>query len=147
MAAKPKYPKALGACADLLFKMREKRLAADKVAAALKAEETELTEYIIANLPKGDGGAVGKTHKVVVKTEQVPQIDPENFMKLWDYAVKNKAPDLFQRRLNTTAVMDRVHAQKPKRVRNPDGSITEVYLPLPGTKFFQAVKLSLTKVK
>lgn len=127
---KPKYPKSMGACADMLFDMKEKRLAADKAAAELKAEESALTEHIINNLPKGDTGASGKHHKVQVVTKQVPQLDPEQSEAFYKWVSKNKRWDALQRRLNEKAIADTLDAGKQ----------------VPGIKMFTAVKLSLTKV-
>jgi len=124
------YPKSLGACADLLFTLKQKRLDLDKLAAAAKAEETALSDYIINNLDKASAGAIGKTHKVVVKTEDVPQLDMENTDAFYAYVAKNKAWDMLQRRLSTTAIQARLDAGKK----------------VPGIKMFRAVKLSLTKV-
>jgi hypothetical protein len=124
---KLKIPKSMGACADLLFDMKQERLAAEKYAEALKANETALSNHIIDNLPKGDQGAVGRHHKVVVRTEQIPQV--EDWEATYKYIKRTGAFDLLQRRLNTRAVLDRLE----------DGKA------VPGTKMFTAVKLSLTK--
>lgn len=129
---KLKIPKSMGACADLLFKLRQERLALDKVVEAMKANESVLTNHIIDNLPKGDAGAVGKTHKVIVRTEQIPQA--ENWEEVYAYVRKTNAWDLLQRRLNPKAVMERLEDPKNKKG-------------VPGVKLFNAVKLSLTKVK
>lgn len=125
-----KFPKSLGACADMLFDMREKRLAADKVAAELKSKETELINHIIDNLDKDSSGAIGKHHKVRVVVKQKPQI--KDFEKVWAWAVKNKRPDLFQRRLNDAAVTDTLAQPRNKGI--------------PGVELFNAVTVSLTKV-
>jgi hypothetical protein len=129
MAVKP-YPKSLGACADLLFDLKTERLAADKVAAELKSRETALTDHIIEKLPKGDAGAVGKHHKVIVSTKDVPQVAPDQWEDFYKYVSKNKAWDLVQRRLSTEAIRARLEAGKT----------------IPGVKLFKAVVVSLTKV-
>lgn len=131
-----KVPKSLGACADKLFEVREARLAQQKIVDALKADETLLQNHIIDNLAKGDAGAVGKHHKVVVKTEDVPQVkDWESF---YAYVKANNAFDLLQRRINPAAVKDREEALlENKRAKNKT---------IPGIEKFKAVKLSLTKI-
>ena len=132
MAAKPvKYPKSIGACADLLYKLREERLALDKKAAEAKSAETALINHIIDNLDKESTGAAGKTHMVRVVTKQKPQI--KDFEKVWAWAVKNKRPDIFQRRLSEQAVADTFAQPRSKGI--------------PGIDFFNAVTVSLTKVK
>ena len=131
MAAKPKpYPKSLGACADLLFDLKQERLAADKVAAELKARETALIDHIIEKLPKGDAGAIGKHHKVVVGTKDVPQVAADQWEVFYKYVAKNKAWDMLQKRLGTEAIKARLDAGKV----------------IPGVKMFKAVTVSLTKV-
>lgn len=126
--AKPKpYPKSLGACADLLYDVRQKRLDLDKIAAAAKEEETRLVDHIIATLPKGDEGAVGARYRVTRNNKNIPQI--ENFEEFTKYVSKTKSWDMLQRRLSDTAVMARIDAGKT----------------VPGIKMFTAVKLSLTK--
>lgn len=130
---KLKIPKSMGACADLLFDIKQERLALDKVVEAMKANERLLTDHIIDSLPKGDTGAVGKHHKVVVRTEDIPQVDTESggWEKFYEYVRKNKAFDLLQRRINTKAIEERLEDGKK----------------VPGIKMFKATKLSLTQVK
>lgn len=126
--AKPKaFPKSLGACADLLYQMRTKRLEAVKAAAELKAEENRLKEHIINTLPKDSGGAVGKTHKVIVVTKTKQQV--KDWDKFWVYVAKNKAWDLLQKRISDTAVQARIDDGKK----------------LPGVEPFVVVDVSLTK--
>ncbi len=125
-----KYPKSMGACADLLFELKEKRLAADKVAAELKAQETALSNHIIDNLDKESTGAIGKHHKVRVLVKQKPQI--KDFEKLAAWVKKTGRFDVFQRRLSEQAIMDTLAQPKNKGV--------------PGVELFNAVTLSLTKV-
>src|SRR5574344_2166580 len=97
---KPKYkfPKAMGACADKLFELHNKRLAEQKKVDEIAAEESALKNHIIENLPKSEAsGVAGKLARVTVVTKQVPQV------KDWDlfyaYVKKNNAWDLMQRRL------------------------------------------------
>ena len=124
-----KFPKSMGACADLLFTLREKRLAADKAAAALKADETALVNHIIEKLDKESNGAIGKHHKVKVVVKQKPQI--KDFDKLSAWVKKTGRFDVFQRRLNEQAIMDTLAQPRNKGV--------------PGVELFNAVTVSLTK--
>lgn len=126
--AKLKIPKSMGACADLLFKLKTERLAAQKVADNIEADEKALKEHIINNLAKGDTGAVGKTHKVVVYTDRIPQ--SEDWEAFYKYVSKTKSFDLLQRRLSEAAIKDRLeNGQK-----------------IPGIKMMPIVKVSLTKI-
>lgn len=148
--AKLKIPKSLGACADLLYDTRQRRLAAEKVADAIKAEETEISEYIIDNLSKRDeGGAVGKRYKALRTEKVMPRI--EDGTAFYDYVRKNAAFDLLQKRLNEAAVADRVNALNTKidaynAKALAAGRALKPRLALPGVGSFTAVKLSLTKV-
>ena len=92
-----KFPKALGACADLVYSLRQERLAAQKVVDALEEKEKALREHIINTLPKSEAtGAAGKLARVTVMTKDVPQV--KDWEKFYAYVKKNNAWDLMQRR-------------------------------------------------
>mgnify|MGYP001489648579 CR=1 FL=1 len=124
-----KFPKTMGACADKIYELRQKRLDAQKVVDAIEAEEKALKEYIINTLPKSETtGVAGKLARVTVITKIVPQVkDWDSFYK---YVKKNNAFDLVQRRLADKAIQDRWEAGKT----------------IPGVEAFQAVTLSINKV-
>lgn len=126
-----KLPKSMGACADLYFEARQKRLAADKAAAELKAEEVRIAEHIINNLDKNSTGAAGKHHRVQVITKPKYRINAEKWNDFYKWVAKNNAFDLLQKRLSEEALRDRLANSKAK---------------IPGVEAFQAVGLSLTKV-
>lgn len=93
MATKFVIPKSLAACADLLYSTREKRLAMDKEAAALQAQETALREHLINNLPKSNAtGIAGKLVRASIENKVVYSVDAEHGG--WDsiraYIVKNQ---------------------------------------------------------
>lgn len=126
-------PKTMGACADLLFNVREKRLAADKVAAELKAEEIRIQNHIIDNLSKRDEtGAAGKHHRVQVKRKRKWRINPENWDKFYAWCAKNKRFDFLQKRISDQAFADHYEQARPKAI--------------PGAEPFDYVTVSLTKV-
>ena len=126
-----KLPKSMGACADLLYDLRQKRLDLDKLAAAAKAEEQTLIDHIIENLDKHSTGATGKHHSVRVVTKQKPIVgDWEAF---YAFVHKTKGYDMLQRRLSEGAVNERL--QDPKLRKG-----------VPGVELFNAVSVSLTKV-
>ena len=106
-----KIPKSLAACADLYYELKQKRLDADKVAAKLKAEETVLFHHLVNNLSTGDAtGAQGKVARATIVIDESYNLT--DYDKAWAWAVKNKAPDLFQKRLSKEAVELRVAAGK-----------------------------------
>ncbi len=128
---KPKaYPKSMGACADLYYDLRQKRLDADKVAKEFKAEETRLANHIIDNLSKETTGAAGKHHRVQVITKPKLRILPEKWPEFFAYVSKTKAFDLLQKRISEDALAARVAEGKK----------------VPGVETFNAVTVSLTKV-
>lgn len=130
--AKPvkfKFPKTMGACADKIYELRQKRLDAQKVVDAIQAEESALREHIINTLPKSETtGVAGKLARVTVITKVVPQV--KDWDAFYKYVKKNDAFDLMQRRLTDKAVQDRWEAGKK----------------IPGVEAFQAVTLSINKV-
>ena len=130
-AATPKFkfPKTMGACADKIYELRQKRLDAQKVVDAIQAEESALREHIIQTLPKSETtGVAGKLARVTVVTKSIPQV--KDWDAFYKYVAKNKAFDLMQRRLSDKAVTDRWEAGKK----------------VDGVEAFTAVSLSINKV-
>lgn len=124
-----KIPATIGACADLLYKIRQERLKLQKEVEALEAQEHELREHIIATLPKSEASGVqGKVARVSVVTKDIPQVKDWNVF--YEYVRKNKAFDLLQRRLADKAVKDRLEDGKK----------------LPGVELFRATTVSLNKI-
>lgn len=124
-----KFPKSMGACADLVYQLREKRLAGQKLVDEVEAEEMALKDHIINNLPKSEAtGAAGKLARVTVVTKKVPQVrDWDAFWKGFD---KKRDIDLLPRSLSKAAVEARWEAGKK----------------IPGVVSFTAVTLSINKV-
>lgn len=128
MAAKPiKYPKSLGACADLLYIWRAERLAADKAANALKEREQALIDHIIETMPADDTGAVGKTHTIKIETKKKWTV--KDWPAFYAYISKTKGFDLLQRRVGEQALQARLDDGKK----------------VPGIEPFNAKSVSLTK--
>lgn len=128
-----KLPKSMGACADLYFDARQARLAADKVAAELKAEETRIANHIIDNLSKDTTGAAGKHHRVQVMRKKKWRVNPEAWDKFHKWVAKNNRFDLLQKRVSDDAVKE-VMTELPKSKQPP------------GIESFDYVTVSLTKV-
>ncbi len=123
-----KLPKAMGACADLLFTTNQTRKDLEKQVADLKKQETTIKEHIIQSLPKDEAsGVTGKVGKVRVISKDVPQV--EDWDKVYKYIVKNKAFELIQRRLSNPAVQERWDAKKK----------------IPGIGTFKTITVSLSK--
>lgn len=140
-----KIPKTLGACADLVKELSEKRLEAQKLTDEWETQEKQVKEHIIQNLSKTkEGGAVGQKYKALITTGYRYNIVDDT--KFYDYIKKTGAFDLLQRRTNDKAIDDRVYAQKPKKQKDPKtNEMVEVFPPLPGMERFTFPKLSITK--
>ena len=138
----PKLPRSLGACVDLYSETREKRLAAGKEVSTIEAVEKGIKDHIINNVPKGDAGAVGKKFQGVVYTDIVYTV--EDWAKFYAHIKKTGEFDLLNRAINQAAVKERIEAQT-----RPAGKKGENWSPKlpPGIGTFNAVKLSVTKVK
>ena len=126
---KIKIPKTLGACADRLYEVRQKRLDQQKVVDALASEEAALKEHIINSLPKSEAsGVAGKLCRVSVVTKPIPQI--KDWDALYKYVKKTGAFELLQRRLADAAIKDRWEAGKT----------------VPGVEAFNVVSVSINKL-
>lgn len=124
-----KFPKAIGACADMLYKMRERRLQQQKVVEAMEKDEQALKEHIIKTLPKSEAsGVAGKTARVTVVSKEVPQV--KDWPKFYAYVKKHDAFELLQRRLSKEAVEERLEEEKT----------------IPGVEMFVTPTVSLNKV-
>lgn len=123
-----KVPKSLGACADLLFDIKSRRLELQHEVDALQEQETALSNYIIDTVPKGDTGASGKHHRVTIVPKIVVQV--EDWDKFYAYIARTKAWELLQRRPGEKAIAERWDNGKE----------------VPGIVPFQTVRVSLQKV-
>lgn len=125
-----KIPTSLAACADLLYTTRQKRLELSKSVDEMKSQETQLCDYLIANLPKSDAtGVAGKVARATVVTKQEPVV--EDWDPFYKYVARTKSWDLLQRRISTTAIKARWEDKKK----------------VPGVGTFTVVSVSLNKVK
>ena len=98
---------ALGLVVDEYHDCKDARLAEEKRVKPLKERETELREFIIANLEKGEGkGAVGNRYKAIITEKRQPKIEEEGWSKLHPWIRENDRFDLLAKSLNKSAVMD-----------------------------------------
>jgi hypothetical protein len=126
---KYKFPPKMGACADKLFLLREKRLAEQKKVDAIEAEEKALKEHIIQTLPKSEAsGVAGKIARVSVITKQVPQV--KDWDMFYKHVKKTGEFELLQRRLTDTAIRERWEAGKQ----------------VPGVESFNTLSISINKI-
>lgn len=124
-----KFPKTLGACADKIYELRDKRLAAQKLVDAIEAEEKALKEHVINTLPKSEAtGVAGKMARATVITKKVPQV--KDWKAFYKHIKKTGDFDLLSRSIGKAAIEARWEAKKV----------------VPGVEAFNAVTLSITKV-
>ena len=104
-----KLPRTIGACADLLYETKEKRLALAREVAALEELEKHLKEKIINELPVSEAsGVAGKLARVTINKKSTWRA--KDWAEIWKYAKKNDAHDIFQRRLSDEAINLRIEA-------------------------------------
>lgn len=122
-------PASIGRTADLYSDVRALRLAMEKEVERVKARETEIREYIIANLSKSDDtGAAGLRYRAQIVVKTVPRA--ADWSAIHKYVQSTGRFDLLQKRLGETAVKDMWEAgeQVPgvEAVRVPDVSIQKL---------------------
>ena len=123
------FPKTLGACADKLYALREKRASAQRIVDGIEAEEKALKEHLIETLPKSEvEGVTGKVAKVKILRKAIPQV--RDYDAFYKFVKQTSGFDMLQKRLNIAAVQERLDAGKR----------------VPGIEIFTAVMISLTKV-
>jgi len=128
-AKKFEIPKKLAQAADMLYTKRLERLALQKQVDEIAKQEGLLREHLINNLPKSAAqGVSGQVASARIETKDIPQVS--DWPKFYAYIIKEKAFDLLQRRVNETAIQERLDAKKK----------------VPGITIFKAVKVSSTKV-
>lgn len=131
-----KLPKNLGGCVDLYHATRQRRLEVERYAAQIKEEETRIFNHVLDNIPKGDGGAVGKEFKAI-RTETT-RYSIENDADFYAFVKRTGSFDLLNRAINQKAVAERL--EDPKFIKKYGAAV-------PGTKGFKVFSLSVTKVR
>lgn len=123
----------LGEVADYYQSYRTERLAADKAAAALKAQESAAQELLIQQMllqkVTAAGGRLLRVTCDIHKPDYVPHV--KEWDKFYQYIKQNDAFDLLERRPGKLACKERWDA----------GEI------VPGVEKFPVYKLSTSKVK
>lgn len=120
----------IGKAIDEIAALQKKR---DEISAKLAAVEkliSEKKEKLLARVKKSElNGAKGRLGAAFVQEEDVPTI--EEFDKVWAWAKKTNALDIFQKRLSSVAVRERWAAGKK----------------IPGVGTFHRVVLQVRSVK
>ena len=127
--AKSKAP-TLGEMIDSLYQKREQRIAAQRVADGMKAEEMTIKQSIVEKLQELNAESMsGKMATASIKTSVVPKV--ADWQKLYAYIHKNKAFELLHQRISSTAWSELVDSGKS----------------VPGVDEVELTDLSLTKSK
>lgn len=123
----------LGQLADVYHDLRTRRLAADKVAAGLKADETAAEQLLINEMQLQKITAVGGSTLRVSLNLNEPDYVPhvKDWDKFYEYIKQNNAFELLERRPGKAAC----------RERWDDGK------QVPGVEKFPVFKLSRNEVK
>ena len=105
-----KAPKTLAECGDQFYSVRNQRLALERQAAELQAQETFLREHLINNLPKSNAtGVAGKLVRVSIETKTVYQAKDWDAVRLYIKGNAAKNPGvwgLMNKALNQAAVKE-----------------------------------------
>lgn len=124
----PDFPATLGACVDLFYELRSKRLALEKDAKELAQQQAALEEHMLQTFDKQDmDGCKGKTATASVTRSVVPTVT--DWGAFTAYIMEQKAADLLQRRPSVEACRARWEAGEA----------------IPGVEPFNKVGLSVTK--
>lgn len=111
-AEKPRFTapkKADGDVADRWFDVRARRLAKEKEAAELEAEENFLKNWIIDHLPMSSTGLVGHVCRVQVVPKERGQLDGEKADEFFEFVAKNRKKGAFallNRALNQKSIKE-----------------------------------------
>lgn len=97
----------LAALADKWFAKRADRLAADKVAAALKAEESAFEATLIDQMLKSKMSAVGGASVVTYLPEPKDEPAVQDWPAYWEYVLSMRDSSLIERRVGRAAVKER----------------------------------------
>ena len=91
---------------DLFCTIRNQRLDADKEAAALKKQETELKDEIIAHMEESGSYNAGG-HVGAVERHVKPKASIKNWPEVYEFIKEHDAFDILYRRVNEKAITDR----------------------------------------
>lgn len=129
-----KFPKTLGECIDLAYRLRQERLEVEEKVKSLKGVEEALKTHLVENFQKSKiDGARGEIASASVTPTMFPSL-VEGSDEFFKYVIRNpKKPEweLLERRASRMACKER----------------REAGVVLPGITWFDGVSLSLTKLK
>ena len=106
-----RVPATLGACADLLYRLRADRLKLTAQVEALKQQEKRLGDHLSKNLKADDAvGVIGRVAQVTMHSADVGKaVDWDAF---YAHVRKTGHFDLLERRLSNSALRERWAAEE-----------------------------------
>jgi hypothetical protein len=123
-----KLPKTLGACVDMLYKMREERLAHQKLVDEAKGKEEAIKQHILHNLAKQGGEKFGgKVATATISRRICAEVQDWDALHAW--VAKTNSWDMLQKRVNDTAFRARL----------------EENVVVPGVEPYEVVSINLAK--
>ena len=123
---------ALADLADQLNETKKKRLAADKVANELKAQEVALHDRLLLQMQKQDISAIGgQTVRVELKREPDYMPHVTNWPEFYSFIINEEDFSLLERRPSRAAMKER----------------WEAGVEVPGVEKFPIYKLGMSQVK
>lgn len=130
-------PANMGAVADEYARTRQVRLAMEKIVEPVAERETELKEYMIANLEKsrgngGDTGAAGKFYRVQIVEKTKAVVTDWPALHQWIAAMGRF--DLLQKKLSDKPAMELIEALAAEKKT------------LPGVDTMDVPSVSVTKI-
>lgn len=114
-------PTGIGALADEYADVRQRRLALDREASAVKERETEIYKYILGALSEStDTGASGHHHRVQLVTKE--RYNPEDWAKVHAFIQETGSFEMLQKRLADGAVKEyfETHGKLPDGIATVD---------------------------
>ena len=94
----------LGNLADQLHAKRDDRLAADKIAAALKSEEYALQQELIHEMEENNLSSIGGT-ECIIKRSIKERAVAGDWTQIYGYILEHDAFDLLHKRLTDSAIL------------------------------------------
>jgi len=128
--AKYRFPKSLAVCADRYYRLRNERLAQQKIVDKIASEEKAIKNHLIDSIPKSQASGIsGKLARVTVVKREDPIVKDE---------------EVFRKYINRSKRFDLAYKLRPSSVACRD--MWDEGKDIPGVERFVIVTLSLNKV-
>lgn len=122
-------PAEQGACVDLLYRARERRLEMQRETERVEKLEKQLQEHFINTLSADSTGLAGRVARVQIEPKVIPTV--EDWDRFYAYVGRTRSWELLQKRLGEGAIKERWEDGKE----------------VPGVGRFRAKKVSCTLIR